>query len=409
MNPIKKVTIWGSALFLSAIALSACSNDSNEESVTNTDGVTAKVQLELHYTNVPLMDSLVIDCLGADTIHLVKSPEETSLELDLFPHDHWIFQAKIYANGSLMQKGEVETQLEAGTTTDVHLKMRPLAGFIYLKIPLGFGNPTHIAYGQMELESDDSLYTYLMEMEDSEGIFRTDLLPLEKSYRLKITLYNIQDKNIYQVDDSLYLSSDAPVPSLELKSLRGRAKIALEAADNTNLDIWLNLPASRRAPQTNDVVISEFLSAPLKTDSSQYEFIEIYNGSIDTLTLEGCTIGTGSAGNKAWDILKSEIAPREVLVFGDTSANTPDVFRNTSTWGDLTNTKNTIVFQCNGTILDSLFYSNTQDSTTVIPNNSNPSKNPLSSQLNIQRWESRQLGESWYLDKPTPGFLDNHP
>ena len=409
MNPIKKATTWGTALFLSAIMLSACGKDSNKESIANTDGVTAKVQLELHYTNVPLIDSLVIDCLGADTLHLVKSPEENSLELDLFPYDHWKFQAKIYANGSLMQKGEVETRLEAGTTTDIHLKMRPLAGFVYLRIPLGFGNPTHIAYGQMELESNDSLYTYLMEIVDSDGVFRTDLLPLETSYRLKITLYNIQDKNIYQVEDSVYLSPDTPVPSLELKSLRGKAKITLEAVENTGMEIQLSLPATRRAPQVNDMVISEFLSAPLKTDSSQYEFIEIYNGSIDTLNLEGCTIGTGSAGTKAWDILKNEIAPREVLVFGDTSTNTPDIFRNTATWGDLTNTKNTIVLQCNGTILDSLFYSNTQDSASVIPNNSNPSKNPLSSQLNIQQWESRQQGESWTLDTPTPGFLGVNP
>ena len=409
MNPIKKLTLWATALTLSSLMISACSKESGDKSLVNTEGVSAKVLLELHYTSVPLMDSLVIDCMGADTIHLVKTPDEHSLELDLFPHEHWKFQAKLYANGSLMQIGDVEAALEAGQTTEINLKMRPLAGFIYLRIPLGFGNPTNIAYGQMELQSKDSLFTYLMQIEDSDGVFRTDLLPLETSYRLKITLYDIQDNNIYQVEDSLFLSPDVPVPSLELKSLRGKAKISIESAENANLEIELNLPATKRTPQMNDLVITEFLSAPLKTDSSQYEFIEIYNGSIDTISLEGCTIGTGAAGNKAWEILVREIAPGEALVFGDTSANTPSAFKNTSTWGDLTNTKSSIVLQCNGIILDSLFYSNAQDSATVVPNYNNPSKNPQSTQLDIHRWQARNLGESWFLGVPTPGDLKHCP
>lgn len=409
MNPIRRSILWATALTLSTLMISACSKESGDKSITDTEGVSAKVMLELHYTSVPLMDSLVIDCTGADTIHLVKTPDEHSLELDLFPHEHWKFQAKLYANGNLMQIGDVEAALEAGQTTEINLKMRPLAGFIYLRIPLGFGNPTNIAYGQMELESEDSLFTYLMQMEDSEGVFRTDLLPLETSYRLKITLYDNLDNNIYQVEDSLFLSPENPVPALELKSLRGKAKISIESAENANLEIMLNLPATKRTPQINDLVITEFLSAPLKTDSSQYEFIEIYNGSIDTITLDGCTIGTGSFGNKAWEILVNEIAPGEALVFGDTSTNTPTAYRNTLTWGDLTNTKSSIVLQCNGVILDSLFYSSAQDSASVIPNYSNPSKNPQSSQLDILHWQTRNLGVTWCLDAPTPGELKHCP
>lgn len=405
MNPIQKLSLWATALTLSTLMISACSRESGDKSIVDTEGVSAKVMLELRYTSVPLMDSLVIDCMGADTLHLVKMPNEHSLELDLFPYEHWKFQARLYANGSLMQIGDVEAALEAGQTTEINLKMRPLAGFIYLRIPLGFGNPTNIAYGQMELQSEDSLFTYLMQREDSEGVFRTDLLPLETSYRLKITLYDNLDNNIYQVEDSLFLSPDNPVPALELKSLRGKAKISIESAENANLEIELNLPATKRSPQMNDLIITEFLSAPLKTDSSQYEFIEIYNGSIDTISLDGCTIGTGSSGNKAWEILVNEIAPSETLVFGDTSANTPSTFRNTATWGDLTNTKSSIVLQCNGTILDSLFYSNALDSATVIPNYNNPSKNPQSTQLDVRYWQTRNLGESWCLDAPTPGDL----
>ena len=400
MNPIKRFGLW--SLALSAVTLAACSKGSSSETVAYAEGNTAKVMLNLNYREVPLMDSLVLDCYGADTLHLVKGPSDRQLELDLFPHEHWMFSAKLYANGNLMQKGEVETRLEAGKTTEVSLKMHSLAGFIYLRIPLGFGNPANIAYGQMELQSPDSLYTYLLEMEGSEGVFRTDLLPLEKTYALKITLYDTQDNSIYQVEDSLFLSQETPVPSLELKSLRGKVQLSLDFSSEVNLEAVLNLPAGRKHPGKNELVISEFFSSPLKTDSSQYEFIEVYNGSIDTLLLGGCTIGTGSTGSKAWEITAREIPPGTFLVFGDTSANTPEVFRNTATWGDLTNTKSSIVLQCDGTVLDSLFYSNA-DSLQAIPNYSSPSKNPQSSQLDIALWENRNDGIAWSLGSPTPG------
>ena len=185
MNPIKRFGLW--SLALSAVTLAACSKGSSSETVAYAEGNTAKVMLNLNYREVPLMDSLVLDCYGTDTLHLVKGPSDRQLELDLFPHEHWMFSAKLYANGNLMQKGEVETRLEAGKTTEVSLKMHALAGFIYLRIPLGFGNPANIAYGQMELRSPDSLYTYLLEMEGSEGVFRTDLLPLEKTYAPSIS------------------------------------------------------------------------------------------------------------------------------------------------------------------------------------------------------------------------------
>ena len=402
MNPIKRFGLW--SLALSAAVLAACSKDSGNESVAYAEGNTAKVLLNLNYSEVPLMDSLVLDCYGADTLHLMKKPNDRQLELDLFPHERWMFAAKLYASGNLMQKGEVEARLEAGKTSEISLKMHSLAGFIYLRIPLGFGNPANIAYGQMELQSADSLYTYLMEMEGSEGIFHTDLLPLEKTYALKITLYDTQDNNIYQLEDSLFLSQETPVPSLELKSLRGKVHLSLEFGSEVNLEALLRLPAGHKFPGKNDLVISEFLSSPLKSDSSQYEFIEIYNGSIDTLLLNGCTIGTGSTGSKAWEITAREIPPGAFLVFGDTSVNTPEAFRNTSTWGDLTNTKSSIVLQCGGTVLDSLFYSNA-DSLQAIPNYSSPSKNPQSSQLDLVLWENRSDGSAWNLGSPTPGTI----
>ena len=61
------------------------------------------------------MDSIVVECVGADSLHLTAGAKDARFDLDLFPHDHWKFRAMLYANGALMQKGEIEMKLEAGT------------------------------------------------------------------------------------------------------------------------------------------------------------------------------------------------------------------------------------------------------------------------------------------------------
>jgi hypothetical protein len=182
--------------------------------------------------------------------------------------------------------------------------------------------------------------------------------------------------------------------------------LSIEAAEERYLEITVPIKAGFRSPKTEDLLITEYFSAPDSKDSSQYEFVEIYNGSLDTLILDDCTLGIlSSSSMRQIPLTASEIAPREVLVLADpTNEKTNPVLIHTDGWVPLGNSKGSLTLKCNGETLDSLYYSNTPDSvhTNVVPAVSS-SKYGLSGQLNIEVWENRSDSTAWCLGNPTPG------
>ena len=85
---------------------------------------------------------------------------------------------------------------------------------------------------------------------------------------------------------------------------------------------------------------------------------------------------------------------------------TPPLHVNTESWNDITNTKGSIVFKCDGETLDSLYYATEPDSlhANVVP--SAGSKSNTSTQLDLEQWKSRRDSTAWSLGKPTPGELN---
>lgn len=411
MSPFLRTTRAAryAALSLCALAAFNCSNESVSDSATALAGKTASVTMMMEFPSTPLIDSLVVDCIGADTLHYVIDPDAPYMDVDLFPHDHWQFKAQLYANGALMQRGETTAKLEAGTTNDITIQMHAVVGFVYVEIPLGLGNPAGIASGNMTIESGNDTYSYPMETAGTTAVFKSAMLPLEKDYTIAITMKDSAGTDIYSATETFRLSAASPVPTLQIKSLRAKVSFAIKAAADVNFVVETELPSKKSSPKPGDLLISEFLSAALKTDSTQYEFIELYNGTLDTLMLENCTLGITSQESKGWPITLSYIAPGKVAVFGDTSASTPAEYRNTSTWGDLTNTKGSIVLQCGGTVIDSLYYSATQDSVlnNLVPNNPTTSKNPQSTHLDIAQWQFKENPNSWCIGSPDPGTVGN--
>lgn len=394
------------ATALTFTTITGCSDESS-----NTDslalGDISKVSVELAYTAAPRLDSIVLDCVGADTMHIVHTSKDSSFELDLFPNDHWKLSAKLYANGGLMQEGEIATKIEAGTAIDLTIPMHALVGFVYAEIPLGFGNPAGIASGTLVLIDDDTSRTYKMSIDGLNAVFASDMLPLGKTYDVKLTLKNKAGETIYSLEDSILLDEETPVPELTIKSLRAKVQLDVTTSDEVNKDLKLTLPGYSRYPATGDIVITEVFSAVNTKDSLQYEFIELYNGSLDTLFLDGCTIGTSSVASSSCAITASYILPGEILVLSDTSEKAPDEYRNTEKWKALSNSKGSIVLQCMGSVLDSLYYADKPDSlhVEVVPAMGS-SKYGQSSQLNIKKWQKKNKSDSWCLSEPTPGKLD---
>ncbi|MCF0222147.1 MAG: lamin tail domain-containing protein [Fibrobacter sp.] len=395
-----------------AIAFWNCGNDSVQNADKNisnvSEGNTANVALKLQYANAPLLDSLVLDCYGADTLHLVHSASDADFGLELFPHDNWNFKAKIYANGNLMQVGELETKLEAGTSVSLNIQMHAIVGFVYIEIPLGLHNDAGIKSGQMKLTSDDGESIIPMEFTANSGYFKSGSLKLGKTYGISISLMNGDGQKIYELSDSFDLTEESPVPELKLKSLRSQVALAIDAAADKNLQLSLPLPAGYRKPKAEEILITEYFSAPSTNDTTQYEFVEIYNGSLDTLILDDCSLGiTSSSSTKHFPLTVSEIAPSQVLVLGNpNSKNTPPLYVNTDGWQDMGNSKGQVILKCDGVTLDSLYYSSAPDSLhpNVVPALGS-SKYGSSAQLDMSQWENRKDSSAWVLDTPTPGTI----
>ena len=394
------------AVFLiTAGSLIGCSDDSSNSKPHSLD--MSKVSIELAYTAAPRLDSIVLDCIGADTLHIVHDSKDSSFELDLFPHDRWTLSAKLYANGGLMQEGEVVTKIEAGTSLDVTIPLHAIVGFVYVEIPLGFGNPAGVASGTLSLTTDDTSYSYKMTMDGVNAVFASGMLPLGKTYEIKLLLKDSEGKTIYSLQDSFLLTEDSPVPEFTVKSIRSKVQFAISTADEVNKEFSLRLPGHFRYPSVGDIVVTEVFTAVNTKDSSQYEFVELYNGSLDTLSLEGCTVGTNSVASSSCAIVPGRINPGDILVLGELGERTPEAYRNTEKWKALGNTKGSIVLQCMGVILDTLYYADKPDSlhAEVIPAMGS-SKYGQSSQLNIRKWQKRDKADSWCLSEPTPGKLD---
>lgn len=411
MSPILKKYITIATLFLCACTFWNCGNQSTESGTAasaTAEGNTANVSLHLQYSIPPLLDSLVLDCYGTDTLHYVHSADKPNFSLELFPSDSWNFKAKIYANGALMQRGELETSLTAGTAVSLAIQMHPVVGFVFVEIPLGLKNDAGITGGSMKLKSSTDQYEFPMEMTIDGAIFKSDMLKLGCEYEMEILLLNQEGMAIYSVTDKFTLTEDSPVPELTLNSLRSQVALAIKAAEERRIEITIPLKAGYRKPRVDDLLITEFYTSAAKTDTTQYEFIEIYNGSTDTLILDDCAIGaTSNSAIRYLPLTTSEIAPRQVLVLGDATKDiTPPLHINTESWNDITNSRGSIVLKCDGESLDSLYYAPDTDSlhAQVVP--SANSKNGISTQLNIEQWKSRRDSTAWSLGKPTPGELN---
>lgn len=411
MSPtFKKHVCRYAATTLTALALWNCSSDSSQanESIHAIPlGTQANVALNMDYSDTPLIDSLVLDCYGPDTLHLVHSVEKKLFNLDVFPSDEWIFKAKLYANGTLMQEGEITTALEAGATINLKIPMHALVGFVYVEIPIGFGNPAGIKKGEMKLTSKDESFSYPMVFDSDNVSFTSGDLKLNREYHITLTMQDESGKNIFNMEDNFTLDENSPIPNFQIASLRSKIALAIELAKDVNVQVKLKLPATKRTPVVNDLVMSEFFVVANDKDSSQYNFVEFYNGSTDTLVLDKCTLGKTSSVNGAAEIEALALPPNEVLVVGNREkANIASIYKYAENMPQFGKTSGSIVLQCDGIVLDSLYYGKS-DSLHVAPISigSSSATVPKSSQLNIGLWNKRNEPDSWCTGAPTPGSI----
>lgn len=383
-------------LFLAVFSLWACSSQ-NEGDVLSSAGEKTTLQLAMQYTETSRFDSLVLHGEGADTIHLQIQEPEKALELELFPA-LWKFYANLYANGMLMQKGESEIEIESGQKNFLQIPLKALFGFVDVSLPLGLNNPAKIESGTLELKTNDTTYAYDMKIELPYGKFATDALPLDKTYNVLLKLFDSDGECIFMAEDTLVLNLENAVQEWELESLKGTLSVTFVTDLLQTQSIQASLPKGhKRTPKVREILISEILPIPEQT-GTDFEFVEFYNGTNDSLVLENCVLfgGTPKSASIPDGII---LPPNSYKAIGADSAIGVDLHTLTK-WPSLTNTKQSIVLECDGITIDSVFYGQKDSLITDFI----PVKSAVSTQLVLNKWKEKESGSAWCLAEPSPGI-----
>jgi hypothetical protein len=349
------------------------------------------VKLFLGKLQVPMFDSISVNVSAADmaSIYISKKSLEDNLKIEGIPHgENRKFEVKIYADsGILVQKGEAIADIKADENITIPINLNALFGFLRLEVPLGFTNNTGVHSGKLFLENME----IDMKFENGKGIFNTNSLPLNKNLSLRIELRDADGKTLFYGSKSLSLSSILQTETIQLQSDRGSATLELTAGTGSSTQVLVTLPSISRQPENyGDVFFTEIFADP-KTNGNNFEYLEIYNATLDTLELSNCRIARDrntTANTYRFNMPENLILPpTEFLFFGRDSVENADFNYQGLT---LTNSGQSLGIFCGNSVIDSIYYSTNAE-------NKFPLKTGIAMQLPIANYENRTLGSSWCL------------
>jgi len=347
------------------------------------------VKLFLGKLQVPMFDSISVVVSAADmaSIHVSKKTLDENLKIEGIPEGETRkFEVKIYADsGVLVQKGEAIADIKAGESITIPLKLEALVGFLSLEIPLGFTNSTGVSSGKLYLDDME----FDMQIENGKGIFNTGSLPLDKDFNIRIELKDENGEILFTGSKNITLSSISQTETMQSQSTRGSVILELSASSAGSSQGQVTLPSNSRPPKNyGDVFFTEIFADP-KTNGNDFEYLEIYNSTIDTLKLSGCRIARDrntTANTYKFDMPDNlTLAPMEFLFFGRDSVKNAHFYYKGLT---LANTGQSLGIFCDKTVIDSIYFSKAENF---------PLKTGTAMQLPIKNYESRTLGSSWCL------------
>ena len=370
-------------ILFTAILGQACSEGANPGPECSGN---VPVHFDVARSSVPLSDSLVLDLVGPDTVHAVLLGDSNTFCQKLVPGD-WNFYAKFYANGILVEQGEAQAKLSAGDETSVSIAMHAVAGFLYVRIPLGLDNAAEIASGTLAVWAEGFSKSYPFEFGDMEASAVTEMLQIGTEYSVQIHLFAKNGDTLFASDSKVTIDGENFAIDWQLNPLHAKIQLVVSSDSTKTFSAVAHLPSKIRAPKPGNIFVTEFMT------EGKAEFVELYNATLDTLDLEGCELlaTSGSSLKAATDSLfTARIAPDSYLVIGTDSCENKDARAALSMPG----TKGSIVFRCAGETMDSLFYANAKiaDSLGV---SAFPIDTKLSAQLPVAGYRKRSDGNSW--------------
>ncbi len=343
---MRKRHLWQMLPFLfTAILGQACSEGANPgpESSGN-----VPVHFDVARSSVPLSDSLVLDLVGPDTVHAVLLGDSNTFSQKLAPGE-WNFYAKFYANGILVEQGESQAKLSAGDEVSVSIAMHAVAGFLYVRIPLGIDNSAEIASGTLAVRAEGFSKSYPFEFGEMEASAVTEILRIGTEYSVQIHLFAKNGDTLFASDSKVTIDGENFAIDWQLTPLYAKIQLVVSSDSAKTLSAVAHLPSKLRTPKPGNLLVTEFMT------EGKAEFVELYNATLDTLDLENCELlaTSGSSLKVATDSsFAARIAPDSYLVLGTDSCENKDARAALSMPG----TKGAIVFRCAGETIDSLFY-----------------------------------------------------
>lgn len=381
---MRKRHLWQMLPFLfTAILGQACSEGANPGPESSGS---VPVHFDVARSSVPLSDSLVLDLVGPDTVHAVLLGDSNTFSQKLAPGE-WNFYAKFYANGILVEQGESQAKLSAGDEVSVSIAMHAVAGFLYVRIPLGIDNSAEIASGTLAVRAEGFSKSYPFEFGEMEASAVTEMLRIGTEYSVQIHLFAKNGDTLFASDSKVTIDGGNFAIDWQLNPLYAKIQLVVSSDSAKTLSAVAHLPSKLRTPKPGNLLVTEFMT------EGKAEFVELYNATLDTLAMENCELlaTSGSSLKVATDSsFAARIAPDSYLVLGTDSCENKDARAALSMPG----TKGAIVFRCAGETIDSLFYASEKiaDSLGV---SGFPIDTRLSVQLPVAGYRNRSDGTLW--------------
>jgi hypothetical protein len=375
-------------ILLIVTCITACSHGDGDKEQRESGGV----NLFLGKLQIPLFDSISIHVFGEnmESIHASANSIKDNIKIDGIPFgENRKFEVKIYADyGKPVQEGEATADLNSNQTVTIPISLKALAGFLRLEIPLGLLNNTDVHSGTLFLDSLE----FQMQIENGKGIFNTGALPLNQIFALSLELKNSKEEIIFIGQKPISLSSILQTETMQLQSTRGSVILELETSYNGPAQILAMLPisVSRQPENYGDLFFTEIFADPKSTGGEYFQYMEIYNATLDTLEISHCriavSINTTTVGQNRMNFPEDLILPpMEYIFLGRDSVMNADFnyekFR-------LTKTGMSFGFFCGNLAIDTLTFS-------AIGDNPFPLALGKAMQLPLSNFANRAIGTSW--------------
>lgn len=394
MSPLSKnikknaLTAAAALLFFCGTFLNGCGNDGkSSRPVEAYEGGTASVAFEISGEEPPGIDSLVITAEGPDSLRIKKTALGETAEFSLRPAETWKITAKLYANGLLAEKGELElSNVQAGETRTATIELKAVTGYLYVQIPLGLKNPAGIKAGSLTISKNGKAYeTDSLVIGNVYATFTSKALDFGTAYGIRMAIFGSGADTLYTFDSTFTLTRDNPFPALELKSLRGSASVTFKMdAILPSKQAVAYLKSAKRSPRKGDIIITEFMpSSGVSKVDSLFRFVELYNGTLDTLILTDCALAKKTSTTPDSSLNGKAMLPASFFIIGGDSmtlANARD------SMAKMTIATKSLVFSCSGAAIDSLRYE-AADSVAI--------DKGKSIQLPLKKWASKSDWKSW--------------